>query len=286
MYDIKDKLFSRIKIWGRVTIQEVLEQDRWKEVWAPMPEDTTRLRRSLTIKTASKVNGQECKILQMISLVDIWQLWEDNNQDLLDPINYWLLWNDLEFFYLLERLLAERTLIKEDIANWMDVQKEHDQTEEVETAVALTERSQSSGADTPSGLRLRSTASTIQRPVLKSTGETPWLSVLYTETPRLPKAKTPRDPQQHADADESTQDDPKQMHATPDSPVQLLEETLLDIHAAIKFVVLSVISHAFAHSQSILVSKQGAPVQQAAAGEGVGLFVDEVDEQFLRVDTF
>ena len=99
-----------------------------------MPEDTTRLRRSLTIKTASKVNGQECKvndwthhiclpsftlqfvsknsivgvsvgvsaefewlqILQMISLVDIWQLWEDNNQDLLDPINYWLLWNDLE----------------------------------------------------------------------------------------------------------------------------------------------------------------------------------------------
>ena len=112
----------------------------------------------------------------------------------------------------------------------MDVQKEHDQIEEVETAVALTERSQSSGADTPSGLRLRSTASTIQRPVLKSTGETPWLSVLYTETPRLPKAKTPRDPQQHADADESTQDDPKQMHATPDSPVQvgqLLVECML-----------------------------------------------------------
>ena len=57
---------------------------------------------------------------------------------------------------------------------------------------------------------------------------------------------------------------------------QLLEETLLDIHAAIKFVVLSVISTAFAHNESVLVSKQGAPVKKAtentetsAAGEGV-----------------
>lgn len=75
------------------------------------------------------------------------------------------------------------------------------------------------------------------------------------------------------------QDDPKQdaqLSAAADSPVQLLEETLLDIHAAIKFVVVSVISHAFAHSKSVLVSKQGAPVKKAtentetsAAGEGV-----------------
>lgn len=98
-----------------------------------MPEDTTRLRRSLTLKSAEKVNVQDCEvndwthnlfvifhvqfvfknclvgvsvggsaefgwlqILQMPRVVEIWQLWEDNNQDLLDPINYWLLWNDLE----------------------------------------------------------------------------------------------------------------------------------------------------------------------------------------------
>lgn len=76
--------------------------------------------------------------------------------------------------------MAERKLIKEDIANWRDVQKEHDQTEEAEErALSMSERAPSSGADTPSGLRLRNNG-TIQRPVLKSTGETPWLSVLYT----------------------------------------------------------------------------------------------------------
>ena len=99
-----------------------------------MPEDTTRLKRSLTLKTAEKVDGQDCKvndwthnlfviffhvqcffrhsivgvsvgdsaefgwlqILQMTSVVEIWQRWEHKNRDLLDPINYWLLWNDLE----------------------------------------------------------------------------------------------------------------------------------------------------------------------------------------------